>query len=153
MDVLTREQRRRNMRAIRARDTAPELLVRSLVHRMGYRFRLHCRQLPGSPDLVLRSRGAVIFVHGCFWHMHACRFGRVRPATHASFWDKKRSANVVRDRRVVRSLRRARWRVFTVWECQTRHVDELQEKLRQFLDRPAVLTVPRRKRGIESDER
>ena len=153
MDVLTREQRRRNMQAIRARDTAPELFVRSLVHRMGYRFRLHCRQLPGTPDLVLRSRGAVIFVHGCFWHMHNCRFGRVRPATNAAFWARKRGANVTRDRRAVRSLRRAGWRVLSVWECQTRNVDKLRFRLRQFLGGPPATIALRRERATNSGDR
>jgi DNA mismatch endonuclease, patch repair protein len=132
-DVLTPEQRRRNMAAIKGRDTGPEMVVRRIVHRMGYRYRLHDRKLLGRPDLVFASRRKAILVHGCFWHMHTCRYGRVRPSTHSIFWSAKRSANVERDTRVLEVLRQAGWRVLVVWECETTDRPKLQETLRDFL--------------------
>src|SRR5262249_12232101 len=111
-DVLTKRQRSRNMAAIRGKDTTPELAVRRLLHRMGYRFILHDRRLPGRPDLVFPRRRRVIFVHGCFWHLHECRYGRVSPATHSAFWRSKRVANVERDTRTVMQLAELGWRVF-----------------------------------------
>lgn len=133
-DVHTREQRSRNMAAIRHRDTTPERIVRSVVHSMGARFSLQRRDLPGRPDIVLRSRHQVILVHGCFWHCHRCRYGRVRPATNAAFWEAKRSKNVERDRRVRSALRRLGWKVLVVWECQTRDRERLESVLTQFLE-------------------
>ena len=132
-DVHTPEQRSRNMASIRGKDTRPEKIVRSLLHRLGYRFRLHCRELPGKPDLVFPSRRKVIFVHGCFWHMHKCRWGKVTPATNAEFWQTKRKGNCDRDRRALKSLSAAGWKAFIVWECQTRNPDELQTRLVNFL--------------------
>ena len=132
-DVHTPDQRRRNMAAIRGTDTKPEMVVRRLVHGMGYRYRLHVKGLPGKPDLVLPRHRKVIFVHGCFWHMHNCRYGRVKPATRAEFWETKRQSNVERDRRSRRALRRLGWQILVVWECQTRQADKLQERLRNFL--------------------
>lgn len=118
-DTLTNAQRRRCMSAIRGRDTKPELLVRSLLHTQGFRFRLHARYLPGKPDIVLPKYRAVIFVHGCFWHTHHCKRGRSTPTTNQSFWRKKRAATVRRDRLVRRRLRHLGWRVIVVWECRT----------------------------------
>ena len=135
-DVLTPEQRSRNMRAIKGRDTGPELIVRRLLHAMGYRFRLHRRDLPGRPDVVLPGRRVVLFVHGCFWHRHRCRFGCVEPATRPEFWRAKFGANVARDRRAMRALRRAGWRVIVVWECQTRDADKLASRLRRLIGEP-----------------
>ena len=110
-DRLTKAQRSANMSRIRGKDTTPELTVRSLLHRMGYRFRLHRSDLPGKPDIVLPKYQSVIFVHGCFWHMHSCRRGRSTPVTNARFWKAKREANRKRDRRNVQRLRRLGWRV------------------------------------------
>lgn len=121
------------MSRIRARDTKPEIILRKMVHGMGYRFRLHCRELPGSPDVVLPRHRKVIFVHGCFWHMHHCRYGRVRPATNPEFWAKKRQGNVDRDRRNTKALRAMGWKVLVVWECWTRDVPKLERRLREFL--------------------
>ncbi len=118
-DTLTKSQRRRCMSAIRGRDTKPELLVRSLLHKQGFRFRLHAKLLPGKPDIVLPKYRAVIFVHGCFWHSHYCKRGRSTPATNQSFWKKKRAATVRRDQSVRRRLRHLGWRVIVVWECRT----------------------------------
>ncbi|HYO82416.1 MAG TPA: very short patch repair endonuclease [Bryobacteraceae bacterium] len=128
-DVLTPEQRSRNMAAIRSRNTRPEIIVRSALHAMGFRFRLHRSDLPGKPDLVLPRYGTAIFVHGCFWHMHNCRYGRPRPSTNSQFWEEKRKGNVARDRRNVFELKHAGWRVFTIWECETRDPDLLRNRL------------------------
>ncbi len=134
-DVHTPEQRSFNMSRIRCRDTKPELIVRSTVHQMGYRFRLHRRNLPGKPDLVLPGRRKIIFVHGCFWHLHRCRYGRVIPGTNTDFWQTKRRATVERDRRNRSALQADGWDVLTVWECWTRCAEErLIPRLQQFLD-------------------
>ncbi|HEY0312279.1 MAG TPA: very short patch repair endonuclease [Allosphingosinicella sp.] len=115
-DRLTREARSRNMSRIRGRDTKPELLVRRLLHRAGFRYRLHQRTLPGRPDLVLPRWRAVLFVHGCFWHAHDCPNG-VLPATRREFWTRKLSATRSRDHEQARLLLDGGWRVGTVWEC------------------------------------
>lgn len=116
-DVVDRATRSRMMAAIRGRDTSPELLVRSWLHREGLRFRIHDRSLPGSPDIVLPRWGAVIFVHGCFWHRHRGCPRTTSPATRRAFWNAKFASNVARDERNRRALRRLGWRVRTVWEC------------------------------------
>ena len=133
-DVHTARQRSFNMSRIRGKDTKPELIVRSVVHQMGFRFRLHRRDLPGTPDLVLPRHNKVIFVHGCYWHMHRCRYGRVIPKTNTEFWQTKRTGNVERDRRNIRKLRRNGWSVLILWECWTRNVEEkLIPRLEEFL--------------------
>lgn len=110
--------------------------MRSLVHQMGFRYRLHVHGLPGTPDLVLPAHRKVIFVHGCFWHMHRCRFGKVRPATNAEFWNTKRQGNVSRDQRNRRGLRAAGWSILVVWECWTKDIErKLLPELRKFLQR------------------
>lgn len=135
VDRLTPERRSRLMSKVRSRDTKPELLVRSLVHRHGYRFRLHRRDLPGSPDLVFSSRRAIIFVHGCFWHRHpGCRKATV-PGTRREFWRKKFARNVKRDKIVRETLEQDGWRVLTVWECETRDVEKLGRRITYFLRR------------------
>ena len=132
-DVLTPKQRSFNMSQIRNKDTRPEILVRSVVHRLGYRFALHRKDLPGHPDLVLTRHRKIIFVHGCFWHMHKCHYGRVRPATNVNFWKAKRQANVARDKKNLRKLRKDGWKVLVVWECWTRDPSALRERLVRFL--------------------
>ena len=122
------------MAAIRGKDTGPELTVRRVCTALGYRYRLHGRALPGKPDLVFASRRAVVFVHGCFWHRHFCRFGRVVPKTRAAFWRTKLEGNATRDSRTRARLRREGWRVLVVWECQLRDVEQLATQLRAFLD-------------------
>jgi DNA mismatch endonuclease, patch repair protein len=120
VDIVDGPTRSRMMAAIGGKNTLPELAVRRAFHALGLRFRLHRKELPGSPDLVLRKFRAVVFVHGCFWHRHpGCRFATV-PQTNAEFWKSKFAANVERDRRQRRNLRQAGWRVFTVWECQSK---------------------------------
>lgn len=121
------------MSRIRGRDTRPEKAVRSLLHRMGFRFRLHRRDLPGSPDIVLPRLRTVIFVHGCFWHRHpGCRYAYT-PRTRKSFWNAKFAANRARDRRHVRELRSLGWRVVTVWECDVAASDRLALRLERVL--------------------
>lgn len=134
MDVLTPAQRSKNMAAIKGRDTKPELTVRSLLHRLGYRFRLHRPDLPGKPDIVMVSRRKVILVHGCFWHCHRCKYGLVEPATNVSFWHAKRQGNRERDKQNLRRLRRLGWKPLTVWECWTRNNEKLAGKLSAFLE-------------------
>ena len=118
MDHHTPEQRKRNMVAVRGKNTKPEILVRKCLHASGYRYRLHVKELPGSPDIVLPKYGVVIFVHGCFWHQHkGCRKAS-RPTTHQDFWNKKLEENVKRDKRQKTQLRKLGWKVITIWECQ-----------------------------------
>lgn len=132
-DVHSPERRSFNMSRIRSRDTKPEKIVRSIVHALGYRYRLHKPDLPGKPDVVLVRHRKIIDVHGCFFHMHKCRFGSVVPATNAKFWRTKRLSNVERDRRNLRALRRDGWKVLIVWECETRKPALLLRKLQRFL--------------------
>lgn len=133
-DVLTAEQRQRCMSRIRCKDTEPEKSVRRMIHRMGYRYRLHVAGLPGKPDLVFTRLRKIVFVHGCFWHMHRCCLGRVKPVTNADFWKKKREGNRQRDAKVHRALRKEGWRVLTIWECEMGNVGKLQRKMRIFLE-------------------
>jgi DNA mismatch endonuclease (patch repair protein) len=117
-DIFSPERRSKIMAGIGRRNTVPELLVRSLLHRLGYRFRLHGSSLPGCPDITMRSRSAVVFVHGCYWHLHkGCPAGRL-PTGNRDFWREKLTGNRLRDRRNERQLIRAGWRVITVWECE-----------------------------------
>lgn len=136
-DRLTKSHRSWNMSRIRDRDTKPEKIVRSLLHRMGYRFRLHRRDLPGSPDIVLPRYHLVVFVHGCFWHRHeGCKYAYV-PKSRPEFWKTKFEQNVERDRRVRRELEAEGWRVETVWECETNMPDHLSARLESLLDSSA----------------
>jgi len=118
-DVLTAAQRQLNMSRIHGRDTRPEMLVRQGLHARGLRYRLHDRKLPGRPDLVFPSHGAVLFVHGCFWHAHGCALSKL-PATRQDFWKKKLEGNAARDRRAIDALRADGWRVVVIWECALR---------------------------------
>lgn len=110
------------------------MIVRSLVHRLGFRYRLHKKDLPGKPDIVLVRRRKIVDVRGCFFHMHTCKYGRVVPATNAEFWQAKLSSNVERDKRNSRELKKAGWKVLVVWECETRNQILLERKVRRFLD-------------------
>src|SRR5258708_6326069 len=122
------------MAAVKSKDTTPELAVRRIVHRLGYRYRLHVRSLPGNPDIVLRRLGKIINIHGCFWHMHHCQRRRKPPVRRAGYWRRKREGNAARDRRTMRRLRRLGWRVMVVWECQIRDSDALVKRLSRFLE-------------------
>jgi DNA mismatch endonuclease (patch repair protein) len=140
MDIVDPVCRSRMMAGIGPRDTQPELIVRRLLHRLGFRFRLHQTGLPGRPDLVLRRYRLVIFVHGCFWHRHqGCR-NCTMPKTRTRFWVKKFDKNVARDARTVRALRRSGWRVVAVWECETEQLSGLERRLLRILR-----TVPSRR--------
>jgi DNA mismatch endonuclease (patch repair protein) len=135
MDTLTPSERSARMSRVRGSDTKPELLVRRLVHRMGYRYRLHDRRLPGRPDLVFARRRSVIFVHGCFWHRHpelGCKLARL-PKSRTEFWLAKLDGNRSRDVETERRLRESGWRVLTVWECELRDREAISTKLRDFL--------------------
>lgn len=132
-DTLSKEQRSANMRAVKGCGTGPEMAVRKIVHRLGYRYRLHVRSLPGRPDLVFPSRQKVVFVHGCFWHRHPKCRRATSPKTHKEFWQGKFASNVARDRRASRELKRMDWAVLTVWACELRKPDKLAERLNDFL--------------------
>jgi DNA mismatch endonuclease (patch repair protein) len=133
-ETIEREKRSALMRRIRQKDTAPELVVRRKLHALGYRYTLHSASLPGRPDLAFPARRAALFVHGCFWHTHNCKHGRVRPATNTPYWDAKSAANRVRDRKKSRQLRGLGWRSMIVWECQTKD-NRWVDRVRRFLDR------------------
>jgi len=120
------------MAAVRSHDTKPEKSVRSIVHRLGFRFRLNNSQLPGSPDLVFPIRNRVIFVHGCFWHGHFCRRGNRIPVANREYWLGKIAGNRKRDKRVRRQLRRMGWNVLTIWECQLKKPNQAAQRLRKF---------------------
>ena len=123
------------MSRVRGRDTKPEMLVRRLTHGMGYRYRLHRRGLPGSPDLVFPSRMKVIFVHGCFWHQHLdprCKLARL-PKSKLDFWGPKLETNRERDERNLVLLAELGWDVLVIWECQTNNREQLQARIREFL--------------------
>lgn len=133
-DVFSRAKRSWIMSRVRGKDTSPELIVRSLAHCLGYRFRLHRSDLPGKPDLVFPSRHKVIFVHGCFWHGHGCARGNRIPKTNVSYWRNKIGRNVVRDRKHRRSLRNLGWGYLVIWECQIKNSGKLASRLTGFLE-------------------
>jgi DNA mismatch endonuclease (patch repair protein) len=121
------------MALVKGRDTAPERIVRSIVHRLGFRFRLHVRSMHGTPDIVLSRHRKVIFVHGCFWHGHKRCPRSKRPTTRKQFWNSKLDRNIERDERIRKILRRTGWKVLTVWECEIRKPEKLMKKLEGFL--------------------
>jgi DNA mismatch endonuclease (patch repair protein) len=136
MDTLTASERSERMSRIKAKDTGTELRVRRLVHRLGYRYRLHDHRLPGKPDMVFRSRRKTIFVHGCFWHRHPdpeCKLARM-PKSRLDFWEPKLTTNRERDERSLERLRDLGWDPLIVWECESRHIEQLENKIRAFLD-------------------
>lgn len=162
MDIVDRTVRSRMMAAVRTRNTRPEVLVRRLLHSQGYRFRLHVKDLPGKPDIVLRKHRMAIFVHGCFWHRHeGCRY-TTSPATNEAFWQEKFEGNVRRDREAIAALHTLGWRTVIVWECVSRETsahDELAERLGEIVkgdadeaelslrDGRPVVTTKRRRRS------
>lgn len=134
MDVMSKEQRSRCMSRIRAKDSKPEMIVRRVTHELGFRYRLHRKDLPGKPDLVFPSRRKVIYVHGCFWHQHAgCQLAS-KPKTRPEYWEPKLAGNMARDRRVQAELNKLGWAVLVVWECETKDKKTLAERLTQYFD-------------------
>ena len=121
------------MGRVKGRDTKPEILVRSLIHRMGFRFRIHRRDLPGNPDIVLPRHCKAVFIHGCFWHGHRGCTRSKRPTTNQAFWDKKLDGNIERDNRLRRELHRMGWKVLIVWQCEIKVPGKLLHKLERFL--------------------
>jgi DNA mismatch endonuclease (patch repair protein) len=121
------------MAAIKGKDTKPEIAVRRLLDTLNVKYELHRSDLPGKPDIVLARRRKIIFVHGCFWHVHRCRYGSVKPASNSKFWTDKRGKNRLRDRRNRAALRKAGWKLLTVWECWTRNPAKLTLSLTRFL--------------------
>jgi DNA mismatch endonuclease (patch repair protein) len=135
VDKITPQSRSENMRQIRSKNTLPEIVVRRIVYGLGYRYRLHAKDLPGKPDLVLRPRKKAIFVHGCFWHQHsACREGRI-PDTKPAYWKPKLIRNVKRDNEHLAALSLAGWQTLVVWECELRDEKKLAVRLESFLAR------------------
>ncbi len=128
------EGRSRTMRAVRSKNTTPETTVRRIVSQLGYRFRIHFAELPGSPDIVLPIQQKTIFVHGCFWHQHHCKRGNRIPKANSEYWKPKLERNKERDRKNIRALRRSGWRVLQVWECQLSKPEQLTRRLSRFLE-------------------
>lgn len=136
-DTISPEQRSALMSRIRSANTKPEIAVRSLVHRLGYRFRLHRRDLPGRPDIVLPRHMKVILVHGCFWHGHDCKLAS-KPKSNGEYWSSKIISNKSRDAKNRAALEAAKWTVLEIWECEVRRGEGLEEKLRLFLAAPHI---------------
>lgn len=133
MDVLSLEQRRLTMAAVKSRNTKPELSVRSLLHSLGYRFRLHRKDLVGQPDVVLPKYKTVLFVHGCFWHQHPHCKHAARPVSRQEYWDAKLNRNIERDKSQQAELQTLGWQVIVVWECEIRNADQLKQRFRHLL--------------------
>ena len=147
MDSLTPESRSRQMALVKSKNTRPEMAVRRMAYAMGYRYRLHVRGLPGSPDLVFSKRRAVILVHGCFWHHHeGCSLARI-PKSRQEFWVPKLNANRQRDERTMMELEERGWRVLVIWECELRNIEGTRERLLAFLGTTAVAKAKRRRKG------
>ena len=132
-DVFSKEKRSWIMSRVRGKDTSPEIKVRSLTHRLGYRFRLHRKDLPGKPDLVFPSRKKVIFVHGCFWHGHDCPRGKRTPKANTGYWTEKIRKNGERDVKNQAELQSLRWQVLVIWECETNNLDKVACKINEYL--------------------
>lgn len=129
-DTVTKEQRSLNMSLIRSKETKPEVFARSILHRLGFRFRKHVRQLPGKPDIILPKYKTAIFVHGCFWHQHkGCKRATI-PKSNIDYWIPKLKGNVERDKQHRKNLEELGWNVAVIWECETKKADELIEKIK-----------------------
>jgi DNA mismatch endonuclease (patch repair protein) len=132
MDTISSEHRSWNMSRIKNRDTKPELIVRSLLHHKGYRFRLHRKDLPGKPDIVLPRFNKIILVHGCYWHRHkGCKLA-YNPKSRVNFWQNKFNQNIKRDKVVQKELTQMGWQVYVIWECETKVIELLEEKIDQI---------------------
>jgi len=133
MDVFSKDKRSQIMSKVGAKDTKPELIVRSLLHRMGYRFRIHCSHLPGNPDISLPKHRKVILVHGCFWHGHIDCPRAKRPSTNREFWQKKLDKNIERDRQNVAKLVALGWAVLVIWQCEVKDLSKLKQRIQMFM--------------------
>lgn len=138
MDRFSAEQRSKIMRKIRSKDTGPEKFVRSLLHSRGYRFRLHQKNLPGTPDVAFPLRRKVIFIHGCFWHQHGGCTGAYKPATQTEYWEPKLKRNVERDQDAIQELHQSGWAAMVVWECELADKNKVVQRLQEFLGNPRV---------------
>jgi DNA mismatch endonuclease, patch repair protein len=145
VDTMTPAERSQRMSLIRSKDTEPELLVRSLVHGMGYRYRRHDSHLPGCPDIVFKSRRRVIFVHGCFWHLHTNCPNSRPPKSKLNYWKPKLEGNAARDKRVLGELRRLGWQQLVIWECELQDRRRLVRKIEGFLEEKTFLNANHRK--------
>jgi len=129
MDHLSKKKRSWNMSLIRSSNTKPELVVRKILHSLGYRYSLHKKDLPGKPDIVLRKHRTVIFVHGCFWHQHKrCKRSNI-PKSHTQYWKPKLERNMSRDKVHKKNLRKLSWKTIVIWECETKSLEKLKDKL------------------------
>lgn len=137
-DLYSRADRSRIMSRVRSRDTGPEKIVRSLLHVMGYHFRLHCKNLPGKPDIVLPRHRKVILVHGCFWHGHIDCRRAARPKSNVGFWNEKIESNMARDTAVKVMLEEAGWEVLTLWQCEIKDREKLKNILHYFMEGEAL---------------
>lgn len=146
MDTRTPEQRRRIMQSVKSKDTGPELVVRRLLHGMGYRYRLHRKDLPGRPDIAFGPRRKAIFVHGCFWHGHGCSKGRL-PKSRLDYWQPKVDKNRERDRTKEEQLKSLGWSVLTIWQCETKDLETLATRLQDFVDNGKTRSTS----GMEGD--
>ncbi|TES93858.1 MAG: DNA mismatch endonuclease Vsr [Desulfobacteraceae bacterium] len=133
MDVFSKEKRSRIMAKVKGKDTKPERVVRSLLHSMGYRFRLHRRDLPGNPDIVLPKHKKVLFVHGCFWHGHKGCPRSKRPTTNVDFWNAKLDKTIERDKRKLEELISLGWDTLVIWQCEIKNELKMQDILKNFL--------------------
>ena len=140
MDTRTPGQRRRIMQAVKSKDTNPEMIVRRCLYAMGYRYRIHRKDLPGRPDIVFSGRQKAIFVHGCFWHWHGCPKGQL-PKSRLDYWRPKLEHNVRRDRANIEQLELIGWRVLVIWQCQTTDAVALAGQLRAFLDEQKIRRI------------
>ena len=132
-DRVSAAKRSEIMRSVKHKDTGPEIALRKMLHRLGYRYKLHAKNLPGKPDIAFPGRRKVIFVHGCFWHGHRCRYGRL-PQSRLEYWQPKIEANRTRDARKANELRRAGWKIAVVWQCELKTSERTLKRVVSFLD-------------------
>lgn len=133
VDIFSKDKRSNIMSRVKGKNTKPELMVRTLLHKMGYRFRLHQKDLPGKPDIILKKYKTVIFVHGCYWHRHDCKRGQSLPSSNKEFWKKKFQGTIERDEKACKQLKDLGWNVGIVWQCELKNPDDLVEKLKNIL--------------------
>jgi DNA mismatch endonuclease, patch repair protein len=151
MDVFSKDKRSQIMSKVGGKNTKPELIIRSLLHRMGYRFRIHCTDLPGNPDISLPRHKKIIFVHGCFWHGHIECPRAKRPSTNQEFWQKKLDKNIERDRQNIAKLEAFGWTVLVIWQCEVKDLPKLEQKIESFIgkgtEQPGISTENDKIRG------